>query len=85
MTVYGALVEKGSEVQDSAWETLNHQSNISLNGNKCKVNIVPDTESGTPANNVSGMEGVYLTLSSDLTLDGTPKDAGKYLGTINST
>ena len=46
VTVYGALVEKGSEVQDSAWETLNHQSNISLNGNKCKVNIVPDTESG---------------------------------------
>ncbi len=83
VTVYGALVEKGSEVQDSAWETLNHQSNISLNGNKCKVNIVPDTESGTPANNVSGMEGVYLTLSSDLTLDGTPKDAGKYLISIS--
>lgn len=83
VTVYGALVEKGSEVQDSDWEPLNHQSNISLNGNKCKVNIVPDTESGTPANNVSGMEGVYLTLSSDLTLDGTPKDAGKYLISIS--
>ena len=83
VTVYGALVEKGSEVQDSDWEPLNHQSNISLNGNKCKVNIVPDTESGTPADNVSGMEGVYLTLSSDLTLDGTPKDAGKYLISIS--
>ena len=83
VTVYGALVEKGSKVQDSDWEPLNHQSNISLNGNKCKVNIVPDTESGTPANNVSGMEGVYLTLSSDLTLDGTPKDAGKYLISIS--
>ena len=83
VTVYGALVEKGSEVQDSAWETLNHQSNISLNGNKCKVNIVPDTESGTPADKVSGMKGVYLTLSSDLTLDGTPKDAGKYLISIS--
>ena len=83
VTVYGALVEKGSEVQDSDWEPLNHQSNISLNGKKCKVNIVPDTESGTPADKVSGMKGVYLTLSSDLTLDGTPKDAGKYLISIS--
>ena len=83
VTVYGALVENGSEVQDSDWEPLNHQSNISLNGNKCKVNIVPDTESGTPADKVSGMQGVYLTLSSDLTLDGTPKDAGKYLISIS--
>ena len=83
VTVYGALVEKGSEVQDSAWKPLNHQSNISLNGKKCKVNIVPDTESGTPADKVSGMKGVYLTLSSDLTLDGTPEDAGKYLISIS--
>lgn len=83
VTVYGALVKKESKVQDSDWEPLNHQSNISLNGNKCKVNIVPDTESGTPADKVSGMKGVYLTLSSDLTLDGTPKDAGKYLISIS--
>ncbi len=83
VTVYGALVEKGSKVQDSDWEPLNHQSNISLNGKKCEVNIVPDTESGTPADKVSGMKGVYLTLSSDLTLDGTPKDAGKYLISIS--
>ncbi len=83
VTVYGALVEKGSKVQDSDWEPLNHQSNISLNGKKCKVNIVPDTESGTPADKVSGMKGVYLTLSSDLTLDGTPQDAGKYLISIS--
>lgn len=83
VTVYGALVEKGSKVQDSDWKPLNHQSNISLNGKKCKVNIVPDTESGTPADKVSGMKGVYLTLSSDLTLDGTPQDAGKYLISIS--
>ena len=83
VTVYGALVEKGSEVQDSAWETLNHQSNIRLNGKKCKVNIVPDTKKGTNENSDSGMEGVYLTLSSDLTLDGTPKDAGNYLISIS--
>ena len=83
VTVYGALVEKGSEVQDSAWEILNHQSNIRLNGKKCKVNIVPDTKKGTNENSDSGMEGVYLTLSSDLTLDGTPKDAGNYLISIS--
>ena len=83
VTVYGALVKKESEVQDSDWEPLNHQSNISLNGKKCKVNIVPDTASGTPEASDSGMEGVYLTLSSDLTLDGTPKDAGKYLISIS--
>ena len=83
VTVYGALVDKGSKVQDSDWKPLNHQSNISLNGKKCKVNIAPDTESGTPADKVSGMKGVYLTLSSDLTLDGTPQDAGKYLISIS--
>lgn len=83
VTVYGALVEKGSEVQDSDWELLNHQSKISLNGKNCTVNIVPDTQKGTKENSDSGMKGVYLTLSSDLTLDGTPKDAGKYLISIS--
>lgn len=83
VTVYGALVEKGSEVQDSDWEPLNHQSKISLNGKNCTVNIVPDTKKGTKENSDSGMKGVYLTLSSDLTLDGTPKDAGKYLISIS--
>ncbi len=83
VTVYGALVEKGSEVQDSDWEPLNHQSKISLNGKNCTVNIVPDTQKGTKENSDSGMKGVYLTLSSDLTLDGTPKDAGKYLISIS--
>lgn len=83
VTVYGALVEKESEVQDSDWEPLNHQSKISLNGKNCTVNIVPDTQKGTKENSDSGMKGVYLTLSSDLTLDGTPKDAGKYLISIS--
>lgn len=83
VTVYGALVEKGSEVQDSDWKTLDHQSNISLNGKNCKVNIVPDIKKGTKENSDSGMKGVYLTLSSDLTLDGTPKDAGNYLISIS--
>lgn len=83
VTVYGALVEKGSKVQDSDWEPLNHQSKISLNGQNCEVNIVPDTKKGTNENSDSGMRGVYLTLSSDLTLDGTPKDAGNYLISIS--
>ena len=83
VTVYGALVERGSAVQDSDWEPLNHQSKISLNGKNCIVNIVPDTQKGTKENSDSGMKGVYLTLSSDLTLDGTPKDAGKYLISIS--
>lgn len=83
VTVYGALVEKGSEVQDSDWEPLNHQSKISLNGKNCTVNIVPDTQKGTKENSDSGMQGVYLTSSSDLTLDGTPKEAGNYLISIS--
>ena len=83
VTVYGALVKKESAVQDSDWEPLNHQSKISLNGKNCTVNIVPDTQKGTKENSDSGMKGVYLTLSSDLTLDGTPKDAGKYLISIS--
>ena len=57
MTVYGALVDKESEVQDSDWKPLNHQSNINLIGPKCKVNIVPDTQKGTDKNSDSGMNG----------------------------
>ena len=83
VTVYGALVDKGSEVQDSDWKPLDHLSKINLNGQNCKVKIVPDTQKGTNENSDSGMKGVYLTSSSDLTLDGTPKDAGKYLISIS--
>lgn len=78
--VYGALVDKGSKPQDSDWEELGIQSQINVNASKCEVNIVPDTENGTDSNKNSGMKGVYLpALSSDLTLNGTPQDAGKYL------
>ena len=83
VTVYGALVKKGTEPADNDWEELDHQSQISLNGNKCSVSIVPDTEKGTPAAADSGMEGVYMTISSDLTLNGTPKDAGSYLISVH--
>ncbi len=64
--VYGAITEKGTEPSESDWEELDHSSQISLNGSKCKVSIVPD-RGGTPENSDSGMEGVYMTLSSDLT------------------
>ncbi len=81
--VYGALVEKDAEVTDSDWEELDNFSKVDLNGSKCAVSIVPDTASGTPDTADSGMEGVYLTISSDLTLSGTPKDAGSYLISVS--
>ena len=83
VTVYGALVEKDAEPTAADWEKLDHQSKISLEGSKCKVNIVPDTASGTKADADSGMKGVYMTLSSDLTLNGVPKDAGSYLVSVH--
>ena len=83
VTVYGALVQKDAEPSDSDWEELDHQSQISLNGSKCSVSIVPDTANGTKTDADSGMKGVYMTLSSDLTLNGTPKDAGSYLISIH--
>ena len=42
--VYGALVEKGKEVADQDWEELDNMAKIKLNGSKCSVSIVPDTE-----------------------------------------
>lgn len=77
--VYGALVEKGKDVADKDWEELDNMTKIKLNGSKCRVSIVPDTEKGTSADSDSGMQGVYMTISSDLTLSGTPKDPGSYL------
>lgn len=83
VTVYGALVKKGTEPTDSDWEELDNMSKINLDGKKCTVNIVPDTEKGTSADSDSGMEGVYMTISSALSLSGTPKDPGKYLVSVS--
>ena len=83
VTVYGALVEKGNEPTENDWEELDYGSKISLKSRS--VSIVPDTEKGTDANADSGMEGVYMKTSSDLTLDGTPKNAGSYLISISVT
>ena len=83
--VYGAITAKGTEPTDADWEELDHSSKINLNGSKCSVSIVPNTEKGTPADSDSGMSGVYMTISSDLTLNGTPKDAGAYLISVSIT
>lgn len=83
VTVYGALVEKDKEPTDDDWQKLDNNSEIDLNGSKCKVSIVPDVERGTPEDADSGMSGVYMPISSDLTLSGTPKDAGKYLVSVS--
>ena len=83
VTVYGALVQKDTEPADSDWEALDHQSKIQLEGSKCSVSIVPDVAGGTAENSDSGMKGVYMTLSSDLTLNGTPKDPGTYLISVS--
>ena len=83
--VYGAITAKGTEPTDADWEELDHSSKINLNGSKCSVSIVPNTEKGTPTDSDSGMSGVYMTISSDLTLNGTPKDAGAYLISVSIT
>ena len=83
VTVYGALVQKDTKPADSDWEALDHQSKIKLEGSKCSVSIVPGVASGTSEGSDSGMEGVYMTLSSDLTLRGTPKDPGTYLISVS--
>ena len=83
VTVYGALVQKDTDPADSDWEALDHLSTIQLEGSKCSVSIVPDVDGGTAADSDSGMEGVYITLSSDLTLNGTPKDPGTYLISVS--
>lgn len=84
VTVYGALVEKDKEPTDDDWQKLDNNSEIDLNGSKCKVSIVPDVESGTPEDADCGMKGVFMpAISSSLTLSGTPKDAGKYLISVS--
>ncbi len=81
--VYGALVKKDTDLTDGDWEELNHLSKIQLEGSKCSVSIVPDVVSGTAESSDSGMQGVYMTLSNDLTLDGTPEDPGTYLISVS--
>lgn len=65
VTVYGALVEKDKEPTDDDWQKLDNNSEIDLNGSKCKVSIVPDVESGTLEDADSGMSGVYMPISSE--------------------
>lgn len=85
VTVYGALVEGDKQPEDQDWEELDHLSQIQVEGSKSSVNIVPDTANGTAAESDCGMEGVYMTQSSSLTLSGTPKDPGTYLVSVTIT
>ena len=86
VTVYGALVEGDAEPAETDWQELDPtKTNIKLEGSKCSVSIAPDTSKGTSADANSGMSGVYMTISSSLTLDGTPKDAGYYLISVKLT
>ena len=83
VTVYGAITNKGEEPTDADWQELDSYSKVNLNSGKCKVSIVPNTESGTPADADSGMKGIYFVTSSKLSLNGIPKDAGKYLISVS--
>ena len=83
VTVYGAYAKKKTDPADSDWEKLDHLSKIQLKGSECSVSIVPNVGSGTLEGSDSGMKGVYMTLSSDLTLNGTPKDPGTYLISVS--
>lgn len=86
VTVYGALVENGTEPGEADWDKLDHYSSgINIDGSKSFVSIVPDVANETPETSESGMEGVYMTISSALTLSGTPKDPGSYLISITVT
>lgn len=89
VTVYGALIQKGTEPTDEDWHELSHQasdSEIDLNNSKSVVAIVADTENGTSADSNSGMTGVYdYALSSELSLSGVAQDVGRYLISLSVT
>lgn len=57
VTVYGALVEKGTDPTDKDWEKLNNESEIRLVGSKCSVSIVPDILQGYDRNRGQRHEG----------------------------
>ncbi len=81
--LYSALVEGDCPADDSeAWTELNLQNGLQVETNTAKVDIVPDVENGTNADQQSGLSGIYLRLSSGISLTGTPKDAGRYLVSV---
>ncbi len=81
--IYSAIVEGNRPDDDSeVWTELNLDSNLEVETNSAKVNIVPDENAGTSADNDSGMTGVYTRISSAVTITGTPKDTGKYLVSV---
>lgn len=84
-TLYGALVEKGTEPADSDWEELDNFAKVNVVGSKSSVNITADTEKGTSADSDSGMRGVYIPIDSAITLNGEPKTPGNYLVSVTVT
>ena len=85
--VYGVRLPKGQEPEEADWKKLDHSADPSTGYvEQAVVNIVPDTDSGTPEGSDSGMRGVFMpAMSSSLTLDGTPKDPGTYLISVTIT
>ncbi len=83
--VYACIGERDTVPGEDAWQELGLNSDIQVDPDRSFVSIVPDTEKGTPADSVSGLEGIYLTLDSGLTLTGAPKDPGDYLVTVTVT
>lgn len=85
--VYGVRLPKDQEPEEADWKKLDHSADPSTGYvEQAVVNIVPDTDSGTPEGSDCGMRGVFMpAMSSSLTLDGTPKDPGTYLISVTIT
>ena len=89
VTVYVARTEKDKAVTDEDWikaDASSANGSGYIDGSKCTVSVVPDTAKGTAEDADSGMRGVFMpAISSSVTLDGTPKDAGSYLISVTVT
>ncbi len=89
VTAYVARTEKGKAVTDEDWikaDASSANGSGYIDGSKCTVSIVPDTAKGTDEDADSGMRGVFMpAISSSVSLDGTPKDAGSYLISVTVT
>lgn len=75
--VYGALTKVGTTPTEDDWKLLDGEdSQVDVNGSKSYVTISPEG---------SGMKGNYSTLTSEITLSGTPQKAGSYEITVTVT
>ncbi len=83
--VYACIAERDSVPAEDAWQELGLNSDIQIDPDKTYVSIVPDTEKGTSADSESGLEGIYFTINSGITLIGAPQDPGDYLVSVTIT